>query len=105
VTITSLLTLLIGCSNRPENGLEYAEINLSFCAKDAVQLIKPVYCFKQPTSDNPCFVILEDGLFVYLCRKHNKWLAVMYPRTGEAIDCNYRSTNQKCQTGWIIKDV
>ena len=101
MTIGLLVVVLIGCSNRYPEGLESAEIKRSSCAQEAVQLISAVRCFARPIDDAFSFVMLEVGRFIYLCREHNEWVAVMYPRSGEAINCKYRSANQQCPTGWV----
>ena len=101
ITIVSLVVVLLGCSNRHEEVLESTELKHSSCAQEAVQLINSVRCFAQPIDDASNFVVLEAGRFVYLCREHNEWAAVMYPLPGEAIDCNYRSANRQCPKGWV----
>ena len=96
-----LVVMLLGCSNQYKEVLESAEIKRSSCAQEAVQLINTVRCFAQQIENTSNFIVLEAGRFVYLCREDNAWVGVMYPRTGEAVDCNFRSANQQCPTGWV----
>ncbi len=103
--IAFVIFFLSGCSNQHEDILNPVEVNYLPCEKEAVQLINPVKSFVRPADNTSNFVALDAGRFVYLCHKHDEWVAVMYPRVGEAIDCNFRSAKQKCSIGWVKNDL
>lgn len=73
----------------------------SFCAQEAELLINPVNSYEKPIESKLGVTILQSGRFIYRCEKRIGWMAVMYPRIGEKVDCKYRDDKYQCPIGWI----
>ena len=75
------------------------------CKEEAELLVDPVVVYEQPIESGYEETVLESGRFIYRCKKHGGWMAVLYPRSGEKIDCSYRKKNQQCPLGWVKGDL
>ena len=72
------------------------------CDTEARQLTESAALYSAP--ETAPVAILAAGRFVYRCEERGDWLAVMYPATGEKVDCAERRTQRACELGWIRKD-
>ena len=73
----------------------------SFCALEAELLTNPVVSYEQPVESKFGATMLESGHFIYRCGERNGWMAVMYSKMDEKVDCNYRDDKNQCPIGWV----
>ena len=75
------------------------------CASEAEQLLEPVAVHVAPATDSALLVELGRGSFVYRCERRGEWLAIMFPETGQAVDCTVRTPELACPIGWVEGEV
>ncbi|MCP5242926.1 MAG: hypothetical protein H6940_05755 [Burkholderiales bacterium] len=93
---------LSACADRPfitsSNSINQLR---NTCLLEAEQLTKPAIVYSNQR--NPRFetITLKPGHFIYRCEKQANWMIIMYPRSGEKIDCSYRNIENLCPVGWV----
>lgn len=77
----------------------------SSCETEAVRLIDATPAFRSATADAPSFTTLGAGHFIYLCEVRRGFVRVVFPRSGERIDCTAREEANACPNGWLRKPI
>ncbi len=99
---TYVLALVVTACNSGQPFKEELVYQLrSSCGLEAELLVKPAFSYEKPVESKLGVTILESGRFIYRCGKRNGWVAVMYPKMGEKVDCNYRDDKNQCPIGWV----
>lgn len=104
--IAVLATVAGGCVG-PDLGREVAIAppDRATCDREARQLMEPVAIYAAPSSGVAPVATLDQGRFVYRCEQRGEWLGVMFPATGENVDCSQREPSRECSLGWVRRDV
>jgi hypothetical protein len=74
------------------------------CDTEARQLDETAAVYPAPQSGLAPIAKLEKGRFVYRCVQRGDWLGVMFPKTGEKVDCAERPPERPCSPGWIRRN-
>jgi hypothetical protein len=95
------LVLSVACTSERFVRQESVDQLRSLCSLEAELLVRPVIIYKEQVETNSEVVMLKAGSLIYRCEKRPGWAAVMYPREGEKVDCNYRKDKRLCPIGWV----
>lgn len=93
--------VVTACNSGQSSKEELVNQLRSSCALEAELLVNPVISYEQPVESKFGVTMLESGRFIYRCGKRNGWVAVMYPKMDEKVDCNYRNDKHQCPISWV----
>lgn len=101
-----LLALAVfACTGKQVDGQNTIDRLRSSCAKEAELLVSTIILYKEQNISNSRAIKLETGRFIYRCEKRNDWIAIMYPKAGEKVDCTFRKDEHQCPIGWVKGEV
>ena len=99
------LAAVPGCAPAFETSRPAADNTAVACASEAERLLRRVEVRAEPAVGSTVLEELEPGRFVYRCGRQGAWLAVMFPRPEEAVDCSTRPAGRTCPVGWVAGDL